>query len=84
VAAKWEAELREGRYCDPSKTTWVQFRQRYEDEVLTGLADQTDVEAQIVLGLVERIINPARLRDVTRSYSSCQLSVPLDSRQAIR
>ncbi len=76
VAAKWEAELREGRYCDPSKTTWAQFRERYEDEALTGLANQTDVKAQIVLNLVERILNPARLRDVTAerlSYFAAEL-----------
>lgn len=65
VAAKWEAELREGRYSDPSKITWAEFRRRYEDEVLSGLAKQTDVKSQIVFNLVERILNPTRLMDVT-------------------
>lgn len=65
VAAKWEAELREGRYCDPSKTTWAQFRERYEDEVLSGLADKTFQKVNSVFNLVEAILMPRLLRDVT-------------------
>ncbi|MDA7980053.1 MAG: hypothetical protein MPJ50_14900 [Pirellulales bacterium] len=42
AAAKWEAELREGRYKPASKITWAEFRQRYEDEVLPSLAAKTD------------------------------------------
>ena len=40
-AAKWEAELQEGRYKRPSMTTWEEFRERYEQEYLSGLADGT-------------------------------------------
>ena len=39
VAAKWEAELQEGRYKSPSKVTWEEFTERYESEVLPSLAD---------------------------------------------
>ncbi|HEX3654519.1 MAG TPA: tyrosine-type recombinase/integrase [Pirellulales bacterium] len=70
AAGKWEAELREGRYCDPSKTTWAQFRQRYEDEVLTGLAGGTDEKVSGVFNLLERIVAPGRLRDVTAARLS--------------
>lgn len=41
VAAKWEAELQEGRYKSPSKVTWAEFRERYELEVLPGLSQGT-------------------------------------------
>ena len=30
IAAKWEAELRDGRYSSPSKIGWDEFRERYE------------------------------------------------------
>src|SRR5262245_66276715 len=64
-AGKWEAELREGRYKSPSKITWKEFRQRYEDEVLPGLAETTDVKVCGVFEAVERIVNPERLAALT-------------------
>ena len=42
LAAKWEAELREGRSRPAGRITWSEFRQRYEDEHLTSLSAQTD------------------------------------------
>lgn len=33
AAAKWEAELREGRYNKPTKTTWQDFRHQYDRNV---------------------------------------------------
>jgi integrase len=65
VAAKWEAELREGRYHDPSRITWEEFRRRYEDEVLSGLKDTTFLKVAGVFNAIERILNPQHLRDVT-------------------
>ena len=65
VAGKWEAELREGRYCDPSKVTWQTFRERYESEVLSGLKATTDAKVFGVFNSVEEILNPQRLRDLT-------------------
>ena len=53
VAAKWESELREGRYKAPSQVTWVEFRTRYEDEVLCSLADNTDDKVCGVFNMVE-------------------------------
>ena len=29
IAAKWEAELREGRYNKPNRLEWAEFRERY-------------------------------------------------------
>jgi len=65
IAAKWEAELREGRYHSPSKITWEDFRDRYEREVLPGLASQTERKVQGIFNSVEEILQPSKLRDVT-------------------
>ena len=65
VAAKWEADLRNGRYREPSKVTWIEFRERYEEEVLPGLADRTSEKVSVVFNTVESVLNPVRLRDVT-------------------
>src|SRR5262245_28744205 len=64
-AGKWEAELREGRYKSPLKVTWAEFRQRYEDEVLPGLAENTDVKVTGVFDAVERIVSPEKLAALT-------------------
>ena len=64
-AGQWQAELREGRYKSPSKVTWGEFRQRYETEVLPGLADTTDLKVRGVFDAVERIIRPERLSSLT-------------------
>lgn len=65
VAGKWEAELREGRYKDPSKISWDEFRSRYEAEVLTSLAVGTDQKVGTVFNSLERVVSPDKLRDVT-------------------
>ena len=65
AAAKWEAELREGRYKPPSKITWVEFRHRYEDEVLPSLADRTGDKISGVFNAVEKHCNPERLTQLT-------------------
>ncbi|MEC8554655.1 MAG: site-specific integrase [Planctomycetota bacterium] len=65
VAAKWEAELREGRYKAPSLVTWAEFRLRYEDEVLSSLADNTGRKVSGIFNVFEDIVNPTRLRDLT-------------------
>lgn len=65
AAGKWEDELREGRYKAPSKVTWADFRTQYGDEVLPGLADNTDGKVAAVFEAVERIINPEKLAALT-------------------
>lgn len=64
AAGKWEAELREGRYKPASKTTWFEFRRRYEDSAVVKMADASAAKIAGVLDAVERIINPALLADV--------------------
>jgi integrase len=70
VAAKFEAELREGRYHEPLKVTWAEFRDRYELEVLPGLADRTDGKVASVFNWVERVLKPTRLVDLTEARLS--------------
>ena len=65
AAAVFEAELRDGRYSSPSKTTWKEFCERYEAEVLSGLASGTLSRTTTVFDMVERLLNPQRVRDVT-------------------
>ena len=65
TAAKWEAELREGRYAPKSNITWEAFRDRVEEEVLPSLADNTDNLYKTTFNSIERSINPQYLRDVT-------------------
>jgi integrase len=76
AAGKWEDDLRNGRYHAGSKMSWSDFRERYDDEVLAGLADNTARKVFGVFTAVERILSPQRLRDLTGqrlSYLQAQL-----------
>jgi integrase len=65
IAAKWEAELQEGRYSKPSHMTWAAFREHYAANALPGLAARTDETYESTLNVFERICNPQKLSDVT-------------------
>ncbi|MEX2091412.1 MAG: site-specific integrase [Pirellulales bacterium] len=65
AAGEWQADLRNGRYKAASRFTWEEFREKYESEVLTRLADSTGIKVSGILDSVETIINPERVRDVT-------------------
>ena len=69
-AAVWEAELRSGRYKRDSRITWDDFRERYEDEKLSSLADKTLGAAATVFNHLERIIRPKHLRSLTAATLS--------------
>lgn len=56
LAACWEADLNAGRDLGRHSTTWEQFRQRYEDEVVPGLAGKTGHKIGTAFNLVERIL----------------------------
>ena len=72
-AAKLEAELQEGRYKQPSKTTWKDFRQRYEDEHIDSLADSTREKVASVFNVFEQLVGPSHLTVVDAScISRCQ------------
>jgi integrase len=65
AAAKWEAELREGRYKAQSRMTWAEFREKYEDEVLPGKSVGTAECKATVFNHIEATINPQFLRELT-------------------
>lgn len=64
-AAKWEAELREGRYQEPARLTWEEFRDRYENEKLSSLADKTREATDAAFNHLEKIIAPQKLSALT-------------------
>ena len=70
VAGDWEKQLRSGLYQAPSKTTWQQFRERYENEHLATLAPGTQVTAAVSLDLIEKRLNPDRLIKLTTATMS--------------
>ena len=65
AAAVWQSELTSGRYAAPSKMTWQDFRKRHEDEFQSGVAPETRKKFTTTFNLVERLLRPTRLREVT-------------------
>ena len=61
LAAKLEMELRNKTSNDPTKLSWEDFRQRYEEEHLPGLAKRTIEKTSSVLDRFETEMNPNRL-----------------------
>lgn len=70
MAAKWEAKLQEGRYQEPSRVSWEEFRERYEDEKLASLATNTAGAAASAFNHLERVINPQKLVTLTPTVLS--------------
>ena len=70
AAAKWEAELQEGRYHESSDISWAEFRDRYESEKLASLADKTAYSAGSALNHLERLISPRNLTVLTPTILS--------------
>lgn len=65
-AAKWEKEIIEnGNHGRDGRILWADFRERYESEVLPGLADKTDKKAWGVLNVFERLMKVKRLCNIT-------------------
>jgi len=65
AAAVWQDELRSGRYQAPSRMTWPEFRQRYEEEKLASMAAGTRETATAAFDYVERLVAPDRLAKMT-------------------
>ena len=61
LAAALEVELRNKASQDPSRMSWEDFRQRYEEEHLPGLAAKTAEKTFSVLDRFEKEMNPKRL-----------------------
>jgi len=70
IAAKWEAELREGRYQKPSRITWEEFRERYEHEKLATLSERTLESSDAAFNHLESEIDPKLLESLTSQQLS--------------
>jgi integrase len=62
---KLRADLSNGRVDRTSNISWSEFRRRYEDEVIPGLAPKTRLKIATVFNVIEEILKPERLRDLT-------------------
>lgn len=67
AAAKWEAELREGRYAKQARMAWQDFRAFYALNALPALAPGSVITYEATLNVFERKANPQKLGDVTTS-----------------
>jgi integrase len=56
LANLWEADLNSGRDQGRHATSWQQFRLRYEDEVIPGLATRTAAKISTIFNAIERIL----------------------------
>ncbi len=70
LAAELALQLNSGVAALPSKYRWLEFRKRYEEEVVPGLAAQTAVKVGVVLDRVEGILNPTRLLEMSEQRLS--------------
>ena len=74
LAGELEAQLLAGSAAAPSRFGWAEFRERYEKEVVPGLAKRTGAKIQGVLDRLEEELRPQRLRDVTEARLSFHVS----------
>ena len=65
VAAKWEAELQEGRYQRTAFMPWEEFRESYTVNCLDALAPATITNYNSTLNKLERFCNPKKVGDLT-------------------
>ncbi|MGI8980460.1 MAG: tyrosine-type recombinase/integrase [Pirellulaceae bacterium] len=69
-AGKHEDDLENGRYSAPSRMTWAQFRERYEEEVVATLKPRTAEKIDTVFDALEEYLSLERLRDITAAKLS--------------
>ena len=69
VAAKWEAELQEGRYQKRSMMPWAEFVDVYYDDCVAALRPNTRKGYCGSLSIFERLCRPRGLADVTTARS---------------
>jgi integrase len=65
AAAKWEGELREGRYQKPNRKTWEEFRIYYSANALPSLAKRSQDSYESTLNVFEQKCQLERLAHVT-------------------
>ncbi len=65
LAGKWEKEILAGANWKSGNIFWSDYRERFEDEHLAGLAEKTQKKYSAVLNVFEELINPKKLKAVT-------------------
>lgn len=65
AAAKWEAELQEGRYKAKSNSTWQEFRDDFLTEHLRDAPDSTAAAYTTALNQLEKYVAVKRLAELT-------------------
>jgi integrase len=70
LAGELEAQLMAGAGGIPSRLRWDEFRERYEAEVVPGLAKRTAEKVATVFDRLEDDISPVRLWDLTEARLS--------------
>ena len=65
IAAKWEAELQEGRYQKRSRMSWEEFCERFELDGTGGLKPSTVNGYMDSLTAFERHCHPSRVSDLS-------------------
>ena len=65
IAAKWEAELQEGRYQKDAKMSWQEFIELHETHILSGMKKTTAGAYDSSLNVFTKIANPKRLSEIT-------------------
>jgi integrase len=80
AAAKWEAELREGRYNKPSKMTWEEFREQFDRDVLGGLKEGTATTYDSTLNVFEREVRPGKLSELNTAKVTAFVTALRDRR----
>lgn len=65
IAAKWEAELQEGRYQPRARMTWEAFREYHEIYALDGKKRGTVDRYAGALNVFEKLCRPERLADLS-------------------
>lgn len=64
LAGELQAALQEGRYREPTRVLWDDFRQAFEDERAAGFKESSQMSYASSLNHVERIAKPNRLVDL--------------------
>jgi integrase len=70
MAGEFETQLMTGAGGVPSRLRWEEFRERYEKEVVPGLAKRTAEKVATVFDRLEEEISPVRLWDLTEGRLS--------------
>lgn len=70
LAAQWEADLNTGRWKPGQRIEWEAFREKFEEQHLSGLAPKSQRKAKGVLTMFGRLMSPYMLDGITSAMLS--------------